>query len=517
MTDYSVERNTIIEDGSFSILSIFPIGITNNDAKSTLLKVKEKITNGSKKTDFIKRTRECAVGDVCGEKYTDKKSIHLLHCSCFDVVDSFVIEKSTISRKTKSEHKYDIDPNRNPNLGIRVYIGTTYSKWSGRTIRIDIFLKIFTRKNVGILNFNISIDGLTVEQTIALRHVVEGKVMLNENMWRPCFSPNEADLTCKELVGGALFSIFNVLKQELAPDKKNEKKHRKKKNKPLTEEIVSYNSRYSIQTILELRTIGKLTAENIDAHTWACKHAQMIYGLVTGDEGIGFIPEELALGRLSNHWGSRDFLDMIAVKNNVIVLNTKTTSQVGKDYIAFQNKWNDDHNGGEKRLQYFSGKPCMAGFDHGILNAVERNIVIKYYYEFINQQNTSSSKKLNQQRQQLISFINSSLSTIQELDEMYNVISKATGIDKSIEQVRNKLNIQSEEMNIDYQLKNNGIIMFLTIVSLIVAIIAIEEDTIFLHLKIDNWTTSAILIILILAILIISVHIVTLYFANKRE
>lgn len=525
-TDYNKERNTIINDGSFSILSIIPIGMTNKDAKQFLLNVKNICILASREYDFVRRTRDCAVG------YTNRKSEILKHCSCFDIVDSFVGERNTISVPCSKKKKTNNSSRQKKRNGcMRMYIGTTYAKWCDKIIRIDIFLKLLLQKNVGIICFNLSLNGLSVEKAIALRHIVEYKIHIDNSVWCKKFSPSPEKVSDEnQIIGGALYSLFidlsekisqkpkrkwNILKRELnSPIKKKHDWKQSENIDPLVNDIVSYKPVFEMQSIIELRAVGDFSTTEMTAHEWALQHAQMIYGLASGDEGVGFIPEKMAKERLENHWGSRDFFDMIAIGQNVIMLNSKTTSQKGKSYIDFQRYWNEKYNGGENRIQFFSGKPCIAGFDHGVLNAVERNMVIGFYYDFIDQLEKTNNKKLNKQRQQLISFITSSLSPIREINVMYDTISIASGIDKSIEQVRQKLNIQSEEMNIDYQYKNNAIIILLTVFSIAVAIVAIQDNTIFLTLK--PWYKLLIAGVVILALIAIPILIVVNHSGKRR-
>ena len=87
--DYNEERNTIINDGSFSILSIVPMGMTQKRARQFLINVKKMCISASRNYGFVIRAEECAIESCV------KKSNKLKHCACFDIVDSFVGEKTT--------------------------------------------------------------------------------------------------------------------------------------------------------------------------------------------------------------------------------------------------------------------------------------------------------------------------------------------------------------------------------------------------------------------------------------
>ena len=342
---------------------------------------------------------------------------------------------------------------------------------------MDIFLKIIPMKNVGIVDFNFIIDGYHVQEVIALRHTVESNPPGQKTPnWESCYSSLNDLQKIEPLRGPVVRDLFMSLIQDIQEEMPQNNRIIEKSEDVLVNEIVSSDPMFKLQTIMELRSIGDFAEWDQNAHLWAEKNVQTVYGLITGDEGIGFIPDEFARNRISEHWGSRDFFDAIAIKTNVLLLNSKTTSEMGHRYMDYQRDWNNRFNGGEGRLQYFTGKPCIAGFDHGILNAVERNMVIRFYYDFIDHQGKSSERKLNKQRQKLLSFISSSLSSIDEINELYNTIARASNTDSSISRIRNRLDIQSEEMNIDYQYRNNDVIYVLTVLSLTIAIFAIQRS-----------------------------------------
>lgn len=470
------EREQIVNDGCIGLLSILSIGLNLSNNKNQLSSIVDKCTFLPQQYDFIKRVEDCVNGCV------NNKTANCQLCSCFDIYDLFISE---------------IDRNK----VLRLYLGTTYAEWCNKPLRVDVFIKILAEKNIGIIDFNISISNLTVEETIELRHTVDNTTLLSKEEWQLCFSQTDNIEKLCTLKGGALYSFFDDIANMIKIDLTKKIKELIKKNKnTLSDDIAFYKPIYNLQTITELRRVGDLTTTDIDAHEWVLEHSQAIYGLLTGDEGIGFIPKELTLKRLSSHWTSRSFLDVLAFGKNVLVVNSKSTSKLGHEYMYFQENLNRKYNSDEKRIKYFKGNPCMAGLDHGILQAVERNMVIRYYYEFIDKQTGIDGKKLNKQRQKLLSFIASSSSPIDEINELFETISEASGTSKSISLVRNKLNIQSEEMNIDYQNKNNGIILLLTILSLTIAICAMEKDTfVFKHLP--NYTKVTLIIFAIFLVI----------------
>lgn len=453
----TIERQQTINDGCIGILSILPVGLTISNTKNYLSNIVEMCTSLPQKFDFIKRVQDCLSG--C----ESSKDNNCQLCSCFDIYDLFINE---IDRKKV----------------LRLYLGTTYASWNKKKLRIDIFIKILSEKNIGIIDFNITVNNLTVEETIELRHTVDNTTLISKEEWISCFRQTDQVENSCTLKRGSLFSFFDHISEIIMRflSKKTNKLANKNRD-TLSDEIAFYKPIYNLQTIMELRSIGDFTTTDKDAHEWCLEHSQAMYGLLTGDEGIGFIPNDLTHKRLSLHWTSRRFLDVLAFGKNVLVLNSKATGKLGHEYMCFQKKLNAKYNSDENRIKYFTSKPCMAGLDHGILQAVERNMVIHYYYDFIDKQTRIDGKKLNNQRQKLLSFIASSSSPIDEINELFETISEASGTSKSISLVRNKLNIQSEEMNIDYQNKNNGIILMLTILSLTIAICAMQRDTIVLE------------------------------------
>lgn len=440
---------TIINDGAYSVLSIFPIARTIEDDAQYDKAFDQALSSILKKNPFLKRVGPCASG-CTGTKNES------FRCSCFDAVDSFLGGDNVGEERGK-----------------RVYLGTTYAQWQEKPLRMDIFLKIISKKNVGIVNFNFVLDGFNVQEAIALRHISGADCFDQQRSCLSCFSSSAEAAAPLEV--GAMSTLFYGIINDLKEGMPNSARL-KGSGDVLVNEIVSFNPKYKLQTIIELRSIDDLVNWEQNTHLWAENHAQMIYGLITGDEGIGYIPDEFAKERISEHWASRDFFDTIAIKNNVMLINSKATGTLGKKYMDYQREWNQRFNGGESRIQYFTGKPCIAGFDHGILNAVERNMVILFYYDFIDHQEKRTEKQLNKQRQKLLSFISSSMSSIDEINELYETISRASKTDLSISRVRNRLDIQSEEMNIDYQYKNNDVIYVLTVLSLTIAVFAIQKS-----------------------------------------
>ena len=443
-----------IEDCSISILSIFPIGITATD-NNILNKIQEGCHTLAEKTPWIQLLPQC--NHECGGNI----STGALKCSCFDVYDLFINE-------TANQHVR------------RYYLGTTHGRWCDKVIRIDLFLKVLTNKKLGIFNINVSCKNFEIEQIIALRHLLENGMSINPATL-PKYLAKEESSNVSNMTGGVLAAIFNLYKDSICNLIRKKLITKKNEPDPLVANIARYKSVYNLQILIEIRSIMDLKENTTSAHEWAMAHCQEVYGLITGDEGIGFIPNELCQERLKLHWSSRNFVDVIAFGKNVLVLNAKTTSTNGLDYMEFQRQWKLLYNGSENRMKYFTTRPCMAGLDHGILQAVEKNMVVRYLYDFINNQTKSNSQNLNKQRQKLLSFISATSSPIDEINELFDIISTASGTNKSIDLVRTKLNIQSEEININYQNKNNGIILMLTILSLATAICSIHHGTILIN------------------------------------
>lgn len=443
-----------IEDCSISILSIFPIGIKATDT-NILNRIQEGCHTISQKIPWIELCTQC--DNECGGNLKSEN----LHCSCFDTFDLFINEIAN-----QEVHRF--------------YLGTTYGKWCDKEIRLDLFLKVLTNKKLGILNINVSCKDFEIEQIISLRHRLESGLGISAEELPKYLSHNRNN-NVSNLTGGVLATIFNLYKDNICNLFRKKLPTKKKETDPLVANISKYKSVYNLQILIEIRSVMDFKENNLTAHEWALEHCQEVYGIITGDEGIGYIPNELCQERLKLHWSSRKFVDVIAFGKNVLVLNSKTTSTTGKKYMEFQREWNLRYNGSDNRMKYFTTRPCMAGLDHGILQAVEKNMVVRYLYDFINNQTQRNSQNLNKQRQKLLSFISATSSPIDEINELFDIISIASGTNKSIDLVRTKLNIQSEEININYQNKNNGIILLLTILSLATAICAIQPGTILIN------------------------------------
>lgn len=458
------DTNTIIQSGKISILSIVPIDLERTkeaDSKKfrrTFSGVLNKIKNIPQYITYIEYRQDCAIS--CGGP---KEKSAIINCTCFDVVDGFV---------------QIIDGQG----GKRYYLGTTFFCWRGNKIRLDIFFKLFPERNICIVCFNVDISDLKACDVVALRHLIESQVTVSDDQLSSVFyTEKDVDNVVGEdtICWGALYSLFYKLIASLSPTCKwYQQLLKQRQNRTLIENITNFTPVFNQQIIIELQDVGDFALMSQDAHGWAIDNAQLVYSILSGDEAVGFITESLAKERISLHWSSREFVDVIAFGKNVFVLNAKHTSNRGLDYIKFQKEWSQRYKSGEKRERYFTCRPCIAGFDHGVLQAVERNMIIRYYYDFIDKQEKRDGRQLNEHRQKLLSFISVSSSAIDEVKELFGIIENASGTENCIRSVRTKLDVQNEEMNINYQTKNNTIIFILTILSLTVAICAIQRETI---------------------------------------
>lgn len=62
------------------------------------------------------------------------------------------------------------------------------------------------------------------------------------------------------------------------------------------------------------------------------KESRRLYGIICGDEGWEYVPEQLANDRMSNQWGSRDFIKFVVFGSSALLLNFNR-SKMGTDYV----------------------------------------------------------------------------------------------------------------------------------------------------------------------------------------
>ena len=405
------------------------------------------------------------------------------------------------------------------NNSYRYLVGTTYFNFKGKTLPLKVSVTLFPYRNIGILCMNVIIKDLTVEETIALKQFFgntgnnfrrkdwrthyyfnktiktadkkEQVIECQSDMTR-YFSNTDNNPEVLEQVDGAMFWFMcnNLIKDmTLALNSRHCKKfswkeecnYMSEENDDLEVIIDDFKRVYVceskfIHPTLEIKKTN-FNIDNDDAVAWAAHNCLPLYGLLVGDEGYKYIPKELAIKRITeHHWGTRKFVNIFAYSFNVVMLNFKSSADIGEIYQDYQRNWSDQYYD-KKRNAYFMMSPCIAGVDHGLFRIIERNIVVYFENYYISKVDQSSAININKKRNKILLFIYKTTTSLDEINDMFHVISNASGTSDVIESIKQRLALRSEEKNLVNQKQNNYIILALTIISAILGLFAISSDT----------------------------------------
>ena len=207
-------------------------------------------------------------------------------------------------------------------------------------------------------------------------------------------------------------------------------------------------------------------------------HANLLYGLMTGDEGYAFVPQELARERLVNNWGSRDFMRIYASRQSFLFLNLLHTPRQEK-YLDRQTQFgNDIYNGANP---YFFMEDCPLTVNHGILFSVEFAMIMRTLInEVLAFQSEHKKKKFHsyykriretlELRRRIIMVLEKVEQTqIAEIGELSSILLTSQHIIPIIEQVKYLLELLEGDLSLIYSERNNVLMTILTVLGLLLA------------------------------------------------
>ena len=233
--------------------------------------------------------------------------------------------------------------------------------------------------------------------------------------------------------------------------------------------------------IVEVKQFG--TYENVEEILE--KEKKLIYGMMTGDEGWVHVPERMAEERLTNRWGSRDFMRLVSFGANSVFFNLFDSS----DAINYRaNRMDYDHNFYGDINPYFEMNSDIAGVNHGVLFSAELVMVIKticnrilrrqadYYTGGQSSKLRSEIRKIKSYRGELITTLNRVENLeIAEIGEMERILLTSQQIDPIIEKVKYLLELLESELDLLYQTSTNRLINLLTVAGLVLAAIQVLQ------------------------------------------
>lgn len=484
-----MEKNFIIKKGALCFYSIFGVDLWGIGIKDldTYLAV-----FWQKNAEFFFHT---SLPSPCSTKECNKD---VSCCECFYLVDKFHSRSGNI------------------NTFYRRYIGETWFYISKKqAVHLQVFATFYPYRNLGIMHFNVNLDNFDVDTTIKLRQLFEqkGYAFTEHTEWRQnCLQEFYSDKkrgvkVASVIKKGELFYLCEKLIEDIQEklivygkeiSKKIVKKSSEDNAEFIIEDIKNYPPLIFNRSTLEIQAVDSIVN---DARSWAVNNSCLIYGLITGDEGYVFAPEDYVENKISNGWGVRNFIYVCVCERHSVLLNFKHDSFYGKKYIKFEEKLNNEPEQKERNA-YFKINSCIAGVDHGLGNCIERDMSIAYEYNYI----TNQEKNVKDFRvpiyNKILSFVYNTSFTRGEMDNLYKLVAEASGTSEMIELVRQGCVLQSEKWSLYNQRINNSLVFSTALISVIlgqsgvisryIAFVLIILTVIYLYAKreIDSYVRS---------------------------
>lgn len=251
---------------------------------------------------------------------------------------------------------------------------------------------------------------------------------------------------------------------------------------PIPEYIKYHAFKYSFIELKEICTPrGRLIElDNID--DFLSRYSQQIYGLLLSDEGWSNVPIETIKPKLQDYWTTRDYACTFFLQHNALAFNLKD-SKSGQKQLELGQKWFAKYND-NKYAEYVSNHPCLTGIDtltiFTFLDAIYKEINIDKYERRIregmnNKTFWSVSTKIRKTRERidrLQEILNNTSVGLEEMASMERCIYKQFGIIEQISRVKDLYKQLVEELNFEYDDKNNNKIAWLTLLTVIIGLLS---------------------------------------------
>lgn len=209
------------------------------------------------------------------------------------------------------------------------------------------------------------------------------------------------------------------------------------------------------------------------------EQASLLYGLLSGDEGYEFVPEELVRERLKESWGSRDFIRIWAAGKAFLFVNLLHSPR-HEAYLERQTAFGGRIYGGAN--PYFFLGECPLTVNHGILFSVEFvmmlkaliNDVLAFQTEFGKMKKTSYYKRIRLTRdfrRKIIMVLEKVEKTeIAEVGELSSLLLDSQKIAPVVDQVKYLLELLEADLSLIYSEHNNLLVTILTVLGLLFAV-----------------------------------------------
>ncbi len=207
--------------------------------------------------------------------------------------------------------------------------------------------------------------------------------------------------------------------------------------------------------------------------------SKLLYGILSGDEGYEFVPDNIVKERLSNSWGSREFIRIYASRQAFLFLNL-IDCPCQKNYLERQEEFQTKIYGSCN--PYFYMGECPLTVNHGILFSVEFvmmlkaliNGVLAFQTEHGNKKVHSYFRRISttrELRKKIIEVLEKVEQTaISEIGELSSMLLISQNIAPIVDQVKYLLELLEADLTLIYSERNNFMVTMLTILGLLLAL-----------------------------------------------
>lgn len=454
----SSQNSLFIKKGSLCIISVFNLNLANitpNDFRIAL-HPSEKEKKFKTLSSIIPNCNQ--VPDIPIQE-ENTLSNHL--CSCFHSGDEFLnITDSTNSFYCERHHVKSfslINEDKPP-------------------LQVHVLLTTFPKRNIALLEYCIPVENISDAEFINLKHRFY-EPPTSQGSIQEILSHEEDTIILQDYRGIMKDLCHQIIKEICQLTQSIITEDFTPKDTSLVE--LSNPPLIFTHELSEIQDIGLESNSTIEELTQ--KYSQNLYGLLTSDEGYKFVPTDLALKRLKNHWGSRKFTTSFVFGKSILVINLKNSSFDGQQYMEMQLARKGYT---PSRKNYFKMCPCIAGLDHGTLVCTERSVLL--FFELKQAHNRLNSKieskelqtiiQLHENRQSIIHLLSESQHIISEINELFLLICRENRVLEFLDEIKFHLNLKTEDLSFSYQERNDQLIKRLTIITAVISTLSIFSN-----------------------------------------